>query len=268
MHYVSLKLRAFDKDGNHLAIIRVDFRSTFHSESMRCSHEHRNSSNSNFSVQLRNVQDKCQNFFCSSSHKLNRNCLLTKTFFSGVSILKPSKVLSHVNKLTFEQFPFRNLLPEQGIDEIEQQYRKILLQPWNEEEVFQSGVSNNPVQFWLQFVVLKTLLAFVHTKIWLHMLRHSLVLLALVERVFSHVNAVKTDKRNRRELKMVESTRIRTTLVVKNKCCQDFVVTREMLHRFNSGMYETLVVKNKCCKDFDTKKMSYIHTRIESRKNW
>ena len=75
------------------------------------------------------------------------------------------------------------------------------------------------------------------------MLWHALVLLfpnALVERVFSHVNAVKTDKRNKMGLKMVESiTRIRTTLVVRNKCCKDFVVTKEMLQRFNSDMYES-----------------------------
>ena len=29
------------------------------------------------------------------------------------------------------------------------------------------------------------------------------------------------------------------TLVVKNKCCKDFVVVKEMLHRFNSDMYES-----------------------------
>ena len=87
--------------------------------------------------------------------------------------------------------------------------------------------------------------------------------------MFSHVYSVKTDKCNIMGLKMVESiTRICTTLVVKNKCCKDFVVTKEMLYRFNSDMYKTLVIMNKCCKDFVTKKMSYIHTRIESRKNW
>ena len=63
---------------------------------------------------------------------------------------------------------------------------------------------------------------------------------ALVERVFSHVNAVKTDKRNKMGLKMVESiTRICTTLIVKNKCCRDFVATKEMMLRFKSSMYET-----------------------------
>ena len=68
------------------------------------------------------------------------------------------------------------------------------------------------------------------------------VSIALVERVFSHVNAVKPDKHNRMGLKMVESiTKICTTLVVKNKCCKDFVVTKEMLRRFNSDMYETAV---------------------------
>ena len=36
-----------------------------------------------------------------------------------------------------------------------------------------------------------------------------------------------------------------------------------MLHRFNSDMCVTLVVKNKCCEDFVKKKISYVHTPIE-----
>ena len=133
MHYASLKLRVFDKDGNHLAISRVDFGSIFHSESIRFSHEHRNSSNSNFSVLLRNVQDRYQNFLLQLIEQIEQRLPFNKDIFAGLSILKPSKVLSHVNRPTFEQLPFRNLLPEQGIDEIEKQYRKIFLQPWNEE---------------------------------------------------------------------------------------------------------------------------------------
>ena len=147
MHYASLKLRIFDKDDNHLAISRVDFEPKFDSESIRCSHEHRNSSNINFSVQLRNVQDRCHKFLLQLVEQIEQRLPSDKDIFSGVGILKPYKVLSHVNKPTFGQLPFRNLLPEQGIDEIEEQHRKILLQPWNEDKVFQSGVPNNPVQF-------------------------------------------------------------------------------------------------------------------------
>ena len=39
---------------------------------------------------------------------------------------------------------------------------------------------------------------------------------------------------------MLESvTRVRTTVMVKGTCCKDFVVTTEMLQRFNSNMYHT-----------------------------
>ena len=171
--------------------------------------------------------------------------------------MKPSKVLPHASRPTFEQLPFQNLLPEQGTDEIEEQYKKILLQPWN-EEVFQSRVPNNPVQIWAAVRRFQYTTGFCPYK---DLATYALACFstpvsnALVERVFSHVNAVKTDKRNRMGLKMVEYiTKIRITLVVKNKCYKDFVVTKEMLHRFNSNMYETLVVKNKCFKDFVTKK--------------
>ena len=107
--------------------------------------------------------------------------------------------MSHVNRPTFEQLPFRNLLPEQGIDEIEEQHRKILLQPWNEEEVFQFGVSNNPVQFWAAVRCFQDTTGFCQYK---DLAAYALACFntpvsnALAERVFSHVNAVKTDKRN------------------------------------------------------------------------
>ena len=98
MHYASQKLRDFDKDGNHLAISRVDFGSKFHSKSIRCSHEHRNSSNSNFSVKLQNVQDRCQSFFLELIEQIERRLFSDKDIFSGLSIWKPSKVLSHVKQ--------------------------------------------------------------------------------------------------------------------------------------------------------------------------
>ena len=61
---------------------------------------------------------------------------------------------------------------------------------------------------------------------------------AFVERVFSYVNAIKTERRNRLGTKMVEAIlRIRTTVMTQNKCCKDMVITRAMLERFNSDMY-------------------------------
>ena len=191
-----LKLRVFDKDGNHLAISRVDFGSKFHSESIRCGHEHRNSSNFNFSIQLQNVQDRCQKFLLQLIEQIEQRLPSNKDIFAGLSILKPSKVLSHVHRAIFEQLPFRKFLPEQGIDEIEEQHRKILLQPWNEEEIFKSGLPNNPVQFWaaiLRFQDTTGSCPYKDLATYALACFSTPVSNALVERVFSHVNAVKTD---------------------------------------------------------------------------
>ena len=106
MHYASLKLRVFGKDGNHLAISRVDFGSKFHSKSIHCSHEHKNSSNFNFFLQLQNVQDRCQNFLLQLIAQIEQRLPSNKDIFAGRSVLKPSKVLSHVHRATLEQLPF------------------------------------------------------------------------------------------------------------------------------------------------------------------
>ena len=68
-----------------------------------------------------------------------------KEIFSGLSLLKPSKVLSHVHRASFSQLPFHHLLANSS--ETEEQYRKILLQPWSEEDVFQEKVPEGAVDF-------------------------------------------------------------------------------------------------------------------------
>ncbi len=62
---------------------------------------------------------------------------------------------------------------------------------------------------------------------------------AFVERVFSQVSLAKTKVRNRMEHKLLKSIlMIRSHLMLNNSCCKDFVVSEEMLKKFNSDMYE------------------------------
>ena len=174
--------------------------------------------------------------------QIERRLPANREIFAGISLLKPSKVLSHVNRATFSQLPFQNLLHD-SVEEAEEQYRKILLQPWNEYEIFQSKIPDNAVEFW---VAVQSFQDGTGANPYKCLATYALACLstpvsnAFVERMFSHVNAIKTDKRNRMELIMLESvTRVRTTVMVKGKCCKDFVVTKEMLQRFNSNMYHT-----------------------------
>ncbi|KAG5338663.1 ZN862 protein, partial [Acromyrmex heyeri] len=61
---------------------------------------------------------------------------------------------------------------------------------------------------------------------------------AAVERVFSHMNAIKIKPRNRLGFALL---RIRIRLVVVDKCCcKDFEITEKMLKLFTSTIYETV----------------------------
>ena len=63
---------------------------------------------------------------------------------------------------------------------------------------------------------------------------------SIVERIFSSVAAVKTKYRSSLKTEMlVALTTIRANLQFQNICCKNFVVTEEMLTRFNSlNMYK------------------------------
>ena len=239
LHYLALKRRVVDTNGNQLVISRVDFGSKFQSESLRCCREH--VSNPNFAVQLLNAKERCKTFMLELLNQIEKRLPANKEVFSSLSFLKPDRVLSHVNRATFSQLPYQGLLHEKNVDEIEEQYRKVLLQPWTDEEVFHPKVPEDPIKFWAAVQCFQDGTGSYPYKL---LATYALACLntpvsnALVERMFSHVNAIKTDKRNRMGLKMIESiTRIRTTVTSKSKCCKDFVVTKEMLQRFNSDMY-------------------------------
>ena len=158
-----------------------------------------------------------------------------KEIFSGLSLLKPSKVLSHVHRASFSQLPFHLLLADTS--ETEEQYRKSLLQPWSEEDVFQEQVLEGAVGFWVGVYDFKDCtVIYVYRQLASYALAclSTPVSNAFVERVFPCVNAIKTERRNRLGIKMVEAIlRIRTTVMTQNRCCKDMVITRAMLERFN-----------------------------------
>ena len=166
-----------------------------------------------------------------------------KNNFAGLSFLTPGKLLSHVNRAPFEQLPFQQMLQDsEDVDEMEEQYGKIILHPWSEEKMFEQEVPANAVQFWAAIHSYQNGTGSYPYRL---LATYALACLstpvsnALVERMFSHVNAIETDKRNRMGLKMIEAaTRIRTTLIKKDKCCKDFVVTKDMLQKFTSNMYQ------------------------------
>ena len=236
--YVALKRRVCDNSGNELATSRVDFGTTFQSESLRCSRE-----NPHICNQLLNVKERCKKFLQDLLLQVEQRLPANKDIINGLSLLKPGRVLSHINRAPFEKLPFQHLLQE--IDDVEDQYRKILLQPWSEEIVFTNGVPDDAVEFWAAVQSFQDSVGLFPYKL---LATYALACLttpvsnAFVERIFSHINATKTESRNRLGIKMVESiTRIRTSLMVRNKCCKDIVITKEMLRKFNVHMYDMYI---------------------------
>ena len=130
-------------------------------------------------------------------------------------------------------------LLEDKLEICEEQYRKILYHPW--VDAFKSNLPENPVDFW-SFV--KRYEVDNH-KPYEELSNYALQCLttpvsnAVLERIFSHVTAVKTKARNRMSLKMLEAIlRVRTTLIVSGKCCKDLEITGDMLQKFTVDIYD------------------------------
>ena len=119
MHYRSLRGRVFDIDGNQLSISRVDLGAKFESESLHCIRKHEAS---DFSTHLIKVKERCRMFLQELIAQIEQRLPTNRNIFAGLSFLKPSKVLSHVNRPAFHNLPFQNMLHDSDdVDEIEEQ---------------------------------------------------------------------------------------------------------------------------------------------------
>ena len=111
-----------------------------------------------------------------------------------------------MNRLAFTDLPFPHLM-EDSLEVCEDQHRLILYHPWNNEQIFAGGIADDPVQFWSVVKKYKE----GDRKPYHDLAGYALACLttpasnADVERIFSHVNAVKTKVRNRMKLKMLEA---------------------------------------------------------------
>ena len=157
MHYASFKGRVYD-DCNDLCISRIDFGSKFLSEALCCSHEHK--SNSVFAIQLQNVKERCKRFLHNLIVQVEARLPANKEIFSGLSLLKPSKVLSHVHRASFSQLPFHHLVADNS--ETKEQYRKIFCNHGPKKMSSRKKFLKGQRIFGLEFMILKIVLAFMH----------------------------------------------------------------------------------------------------------
>ena len=72
-----------------------------------------------------------------------------KDIFGGLQALAPSKVLSQLERVPFNNLLYLHIMGQTAAT-CEEQYRKILFHPWTKEtDIFPEGIiTNDIVQFW------------------------------------------------------------------------------------------------------------------------
>lgn len=239
LHHQSLKSRLYDAAGNSFSMNLIGFGAKFLSETQRCLRQH--NADPKFEISVREMKFRCKAMLEEALSQVTMRLPEEKLVFRGLSELNPRKCLSQMSRVPFSQLPLQHLFGENESD-IENQYRKLLLHVWEEEDVFQGQIPMDSVEFW------KGILHYTNaTKShpYKELAEYALSCLsvpvsnAVVERIFSTVNLTKTDLRNRMGIEVLSSiVRIRTTLGFETKCCVNFNVSQNMLSNFTNDMYK------------------------------
>ncbi|KAK3929678.1 Nitrogen permease regulator 3 [Frankliniella fusca] len=167
---------------------------------------------------------------------------------SKVRFLVPRLVLVKTERPTFSQLPteFADNDPEL-LDQLENQWRELGTLPIT--EICDNFSVNDDIDsvdighFWSCVLELKYVAGERPFEALALMTLRALTMPisnAVVERAFSVMSCIKWRKRNRMQLKMIESLmRVRIHLkAVDGRCCKSFEPTRDMFQRFTSEIYD------------------------------
>jgi len=154
--------------------------------------------------------------------------------------------LSTIKKISIEDLPTA-LLEKNDLTEIENQLRKLPFIDWSSH--FADQIIESSTAFWSNVRVHKDVGG---SQPFEKLAKFALKILSLplsnavVERVFSVMNATKTKPRNKLNFMMLDAIlRIRTHFHARKICCHKFVPSKIMYEKFTSKMYIKLpVTKN------------------------
>lgn len=151
-------------------------------------------------------------------------------------------VLSTTKKPKITALPL-DLLENEDADEIDSQFRSISNVSWSAK--YDEKVLYDYDQFWCKvynYATTKddqTFTPYRQLEEFALKVRTMPISNAVVERVFSIMNAVKSKLRNRMSLPMLDAiSRIRMYFYSRKICCTSFVPSQGMYNRFNKGIYE------------------------------
>ena len=235
VHYKGLKSRIYDVRGNKLSLSKADYGARIHQE--LSTYLIKNNYSEAATKVVDDFKKRCFSMIEVAVAEVEKRLPKNKNILLSLVNLHPKKVLSQTDRACFSDLPFPHLR-EDNLEVIESQYRKIIFVDWKKEETFKGEIPSDTETFWVQIKKHKQ----GNVQPFYELAVYALTCLilptsnAVVERVFSSVNNVKTKFRNSLKLETLESiTFLRAKLHFQNKCCRDFVVTPEMLARFNSS---------------------------------
>lgn len=242
LYFDALKSRLYDGFGRRRSHEDVDFGARFNMDITKlCGDSNNNNGDPELIQGIRTVKVHCHKLLDVLLDQVKSRIPPTKDLFTGLKKLNPTAVLNQVSRLPFKDLPLPFLMGAK-VSDIENQYRKILHVMWHEEECFKDGIPKETVPFWFK-VSQYTDMAGDHP--FADLAQYCMSCLALpvsnacVERVFSQMNAVKTKARNRLSFPMLEAILgIRTSFSSLEVCCQNMSVSKKMLEKFTSKMYE------------------------------
>ena len=161
----------------------------------------------------------------------------SKQIFHNLAELSPTVVLNQATRPKFNELPFIHTIPDKLQRQTEEQYRRIPFVDWTAQPFFSSkGLNLDTKNFWIG---VRENNSFVDLANYALTCLTTPVSNATVERIFSLVTNVKTKPRNRLQLHTLDAiVRIRSDMVLSNKCCKQFADTQNMLRRWTSeNMY-------------------------------
>ena len=229
IHHQSLKNRLYHGNGNKKSLLEIDYGAKFTAELNKYMAE--NQHDKEINKKADDVRHRCMNVLEEALRQLESRPP-ARNAFRGLSRLSPSTVLSQTHRVPFTELPFLHLA-DSCIDEVEDQYRKLICVNWSQEDMFsRTGIPPDTEDFWrgiVQHSMFKQLATYALTCLVTPISN------ATVERVFSLVTCIKTKPRNRMQLSMLDAlVRIRTEMILNEKCCVKFKITPRMLEMFKT----------------------------------
>lgn len=157
--------------------------------------------------------------------------------FDSIKYFNVEICMNRSERVNFESLPLE-LLESTAIDLsiLERQYNNLINVP------FDINAQHDSEKFWIQLMHYKNSGG---ELIFFELSRFALSILSLpisnayVERVFLTMNIVKSKIRNKINLPLLDSIlRIKHYFFVRNICCKDLILTKDMCNKFNVNMYD------------------------------